>query len=78
MCNAVRGLAEIGAYEHDGLFLYNPRIAPDDEANGRAWREDVLNRVKSQVAAPVSIKEPMSFDDALADLRAKTIKVHYR
>jgi hypothetical protein len=71
MCNAVRGIAEIGAYEHDGLFLYNPRIAPDDEAGGRAWRDQVVTRVKSQVAAPVSIKEPMSFDDALADLRAR-------
>ena len=71
MCNAVRGIAEIGAYEHDGVFLYNPRLALDDEAGGRAWRDVVLKRVRTQVAAPVSIKEPMFFEDALAHLRAR-------
>ena len=68
---AVRGIALVGSYEHDGLFLYNPHLAPDDEGGGRAWRQEVLDRVRSQVAAPVSIKDPMPFDAALAELRAR-------
>ena len=27
-------IARTGSYEHDGLYLYNPAIAPDDEVAG--------------------------------------------
>ena len=50
MCVAVRGLAEVGAYEHDCLCLYNPHLASDDErmreeeryGAHRCWRESVV------------------------------------
>jgi hypothetical protein len=69
MCLAVRSVAEVASYEHDGLFLYRPPVA--DEAAGKRWREEVLQLVKDRVAAAVSIKEPMSFDEALAELERR-------
>ena len=53
MAAALGGLAQIGSYEHDGLFLYNPAIDPGDEGAGKKWRAEVLSRIRSSVAAPV-------------------------
>ena len=71
MCVAVRGLVEVGSYEHDGLFLFNPHLASDDERGGALWRTQVLERIRSRIAAPVDIKDCGTLDDALTDLRAK-------
>ena len=71
MAAAVRGLASIGSYEHDGLYLYNPRLDPNDEDGGHAWQQKVLGRVRAQVGSPISIKQPPSFEDVLAELRER-------
>ena len=71
MERAAHGIARVASYEHDGLFLVIDDIDPDDEAAGRAWQREVLERVRARVAAPVSIKEPPHFDEVLAELAAK-------
>jgi hypothetical protein len=71
MVDAVKGLATPASFEHDGMFVQNSKLDPSDEEGGRAWQQAVLERVRSRVSVPVSIKEPMSFEDALAELAAK-------
>ena len=71
MERAVGGLAVVGAYEHDGLFLYTTRFRADDEEAGRKWRQEVLAAIRAAVSEPVAIKEPGSFEDSLRDLRAR-------
>ena len=71
MERAVHGIARVASYGHDGLYLVNDNLDPDDEVAGRAWQHEVLERVRARVAAPVSIKEPPQFDEILAELEAK-------
>jgi hypothetical protein len=70
MCLAVRGVAEIASYEHDGLFLYSPTAVGDDAASQR-WQAEVMRLLKDRVAAAVSIKEPMSFEGVLEELERR-------
>ena len=71
MESAVQGVSRVAAYEHDGLFIVNPRLDPNDAEGGRAWREAVLQHVKERVAVPISVKEPHAFEEILVELEGK-------
>ena len=71
MESAVQGMGRVAAYEHDGLFLVNPRLDPNDAAGGRVWRYAVLQHMKERLAVPISIKEPRAFEEILVELEGK-------
>ena len=71
MESAVQGMGRVAAYEHDGLFVENPALDPNDVEGGRAWREAVLKHMKERVAVPISIKEPHTFEEILVELEGK-------
>ena len=70
MAAAVRGIAEVSAYEHDGLFLCTRSFDTDGEA-ASAWREKVLRRIRASISEPVAVKSPLAFEEALHELRAR-------
>ncbi len=71
MEKAVHGIAEVAAYEHDGLFLYTTRFDADNEAAGRAWRREVLEAIHAKVTPHVAEKTPRSFEEVLSELEAR-------
>ena len=71
MESAVQGMGRVAAYEHDGLFLVNPRLDPNDAEGGRAWREAVLQHMQERLAVPISVKEPQTFEQILLALEGK-------
>jgi hypothetical protein len=62
---ACNGLAEVGSYEHDGLFLWSRR------SDAEAWKAEVLARLRSRTDARLEIKPFMPFDEVLGELKAR-------
>ena len=71
MAAAARGTAEVASYEHDGIYFYTDDVDRTNAVAGREWRERLLNRIRATVSVPVSIKEQMSLQEALLELKQK-------
>ena len=71
MAAAARGLAEVGSYEHDGLWLYTREVAAGDAAAGEAWRQRLLRRIQAAVSVPVSIKSPPTLEEVFKQLKQR-------
>ena len=71
MATAARGIAQVGSYEHDGLWLYTHEVAAGDVANGKAWQQRLLQRIRATVPVPVSIKTPPTMEEVMMELKQR-------
>ena len=77
METAVRGMGDVASYEFDGLFIHSPCLNPDDIHACKDWKNKLLQHMEKNVFAPIAIKQPLTFDDALGMLKAKFQKVDW-
>ena len=71
MTAAARGLAEVGSYEHDGLWFYTREVAAGDIVAGEAWQQRLLQRIRAAVSVPVSIKNPSTMEEVFKELKQR-------
>ena len=71
METAARGMGVVASYEFDGLFIHNPALNPEDTNACEEWKMKLQRHMENNVFAPIAVKQPMTFDEALGMLKAK-------